>query len=335
MQSPEIDKRRFRALIDVRAATLESLRSILRGDAYTEITTASLVNIAGSCENPNASFTLNYYGRDAHLSQSAQLQLEQIVVQLGRVVFTVNSSFRAEDFLDPDNSSRRLSEFTLVEPEKPYSDIGTDAALEDLTSAIEEHVKRVTAEVLEHAETPVSSLGGNCDFLRTVIGTRFARITYDEGVRILRSRGSAVSPGEDLGIRDERALLEHFGNIPTFVSYHPAQIKFFNIKRRLNDDRALSVDLLLPPLGEAVGGAIREQDGKVITEQLLSSKIASYVETRGGSVLAEFREYLSLFDKGDAPLRGGYGIGFERFIAFLLNTTDILDTLSFQPMGRP
>jgi len=113
-------KHKFNALLNVRSTTLNSIIQILNKLGYTQVTTASLVNIAGSCENPQASFTLNYYGKEAHLSQSAQIQLEALVMRLKKGFFTVNNSFREEHFDDPEADGRRLSEFTLIEPEKPF-----------------------------------------------------------------------------------------------------------------------------------------------------------------------------------------------------------------------
>src|SRR3989338_9213293 len=128
----EFSKERFNALIKVRETALDSIRDFLKRHGYKEVTTSSLVNIAGSCENPNASFTLNYYGREAHLSQSAQIQLEKLVIGLNRGVFTVNNSFREENYDDPEAEGRRLSEFTLVEPERPYNGLTPDKALDSI-----------------------------------------------------------------------------------------------------------------------------------------------------------------------------------------------------------
>ena len=119
----------------------------------------------------------------------------------------------------------------------------------------------------------------------------------------------------DLGVREERMLLECHGGIPVFVTHHPAHIKFFNMKRTTDGRRAYSVDLLMPPLGESVGGAVREQRGDVVKRQLRESSIASFMEAAGGRVEEAFREYLLLFDQEQEVIRGGFGIGFERFVA--------------------
>src|SRR3989338_3347453 len=144
----DFSKEKFNALLNVRGVALSSLRSALMREDYTEVSTSSLVNIAGSCENPYASFTLNYYGREAHLSQSAQLQLEALVIRLKRGVFTVNNSFREENYDDPEAQGRRLSEFTLIEPEKPYEGLTPDQALSAVIDTEEKIIKFTIKQTL-------------------------------------------------------------------------------------------------------------------------------------------------------------------------------------------
>ena len=141
-KSGDYSVEKFNNLIDIRRDTLHTIRKYLERNGYTEVLTAVLVNIAGSCENPYASFKLPYYGKEAHLSQSAQLQLEKLVVGLKRKVFTINNSFREEDYEDPDTSGRRLSEFTLIEPEIPFSGNNDNENLNSLMNTVEEYNQR-------------------------------------------------------------------------------------------------------------------------------------------------------------------------------------------------
>ncbi len=325
-------KERFNALLNVRAAALSALRASLVEQGYTEVSTSSLVNIAGSCENPYASFKLNYYGREAHLSQSAQLQLEALVIRLQRGVFTVNSSFREENYDDPTAQGRRLSEFTLIEPERPYDNLTPDAALDTIIQTEELVMKHVLGEVLKQCAHDLSLLGSRVDDLKATLEHPFARLTYDEALKLLNEQGGSYSFGDDLGITEERAILQHFGGVPTFVTHYPASIKFFNMKRMADGQRVYSVDLLTPRLGETAGGAVREEDGLRIQQQLLDSKIATHVHEYDGDPLEQFREYLNLFEQEAPVLRGGFGIGFERLVGFLLHSTDILDTIAYRAM---
>lgn len=325
-------KEKFNALLDVRGAALSGLRAALVKEGYTEVSTSSLVNIAGSCENPYASFTLNYYGREAHLSQSAQLQLEALVIRLKRGVFTVNNSFREENYDDPEALGRRLSEFTLIEPEKPYAEMSAAEALDDIIRTEEKILKSTTRQVLENHERDIFLLGGKTDYLAGILEKPFIRITYDEALKILNAGGGPYAFGDDFGVAEERQILAHFDHAPVFVTHYPAKIKFFNMKRLPDGKRVYSVDLLMPRLGETAGGAVREEDGGKITDYLLGSKIAQYIQERNGNPLEPFREYLNLFQQEKPTLRGGFGIGFERYVGFLLNSNDILETIAYRAM---
>lgn len=244
----KFSKDKFNALLNVRSSALTALRAGLIKDGYTEVSTSSLVNIAGSCENPYASFTLNYYGREAHLSQSAQLQLEALVIRLKRGVFTVNNSFREENYDDPDAKGRRLSEFTLIEPEKPYEGLDAEEALNEIIKTEEKIIKGATKDVLEQCEKDIVLLGGKIDYLKSVLAKPFTRLTYDEALKLLNEKDGNYNFGDDLNTKEERQVLAHFDNFPTFVTHYPAKIKFFNMKRTSDGERVYSVDLLLPQL---------------------------------------------------------------------------------------
>lgn len=324
-------KARFNSLLNVRTATLVGTRRELAGLGYAEVSTSSLVNVAGSCENPYASFTLNYYGREVHLSQSAQLQLEALVVRLHRSVFTVNNSFREEIYHDPEAEGRRLSEFTLIEMEKPYLGMGPE---ETLTAVIDENervIKGVTRAVLEECESDVALLGGRVDYLRNVVEQPFERLTYDEALALLNKDGGSYTFGDDLGIVEERKILTYFDGRPTFVTHYPTAIKFFNMKRMPDDQRVYSTDLLMPRLGETCAAAVREEDVETIRGYLLDSKIATYVQERKGDPLEQFGEYLSMLEQEPPTVRAGWGIGLERYVGFLLNSNDILETIAYRP----
>ncbi len=328
----EFSKAKFNALLNVRGTALTALRNTLFKIGYTEVSTSSLVNIAGSCENPYASFTLNYYGRDAHLSQSAQLQLEALVIRLKRGVFTVNNSFREENYDDPEAQGRRLSEFTLIEPEMPYEGLGADEALNQIIATEEQLIKSATHEVLKNHEQDIRLLNGKVDYLKSTLEQPFNRLTYDEALELLNKKGGNYKFGDDLEVREERAILEHFNNMPTFVTHYPAAIKFFNMKKMDDNERVYSVDLLTPRLGETSGGAVREENPEKIKAYFLESQIASYIQERNGDPFETFREYFNLFEQEEPTLRGGFGIGFERFVGFLLNSNDILDTIAYRAM---
>lgn len=331
-------KEKFNALLSIRDLTLSSIRDVLRAEGHSEVTVSSLVNIAGSCENPYASFTLNYYGREAHLSQSAQLQLEALVMRLRRPVFTVNNSFREENYDDPHTSGRRLSEFTLVESEKPYPGIEPEEALNRIIALEEKVIKAVIHNVIEQCDDGIGLMGGaaHVDYLNIAKQCDYERIHYRDALKVLEGKGIQYQYGHDLDIADERTLLQHFDNKPFFITHFPLSIKFFNMKRTPDGLGTYSVDLITPKLGETTGGSVRDEDGEKIKENLMSSKIAQYIQENNGDTIAQFQEYMNLFEQEEPLLRGGFGIGFERLIGFLLNSNDILNTIahrSMQPMA--
>lgn len=248
-----LSKRKMAALLDLRATASHAIRQYLRRRRFTEITTASLVNIAGTCENPQASFPLDFYGGEAFLSQSAQLQLEPIVLRLKRKVFTQAMSFRAEHFQDPASPERRLSEFTLAEAEMPFPDGKPERALMLLATLVESLVRYIIRQCLKTQTPSIRTLGGQPSFLEQVASKPFQRITWEEARAIIERRSGRVPP-DDFGIAEERFLLHHFGQTPVFVMMHPSSVKFFNIKRTLEGKRCYSLDLLLPLLGKLSGG---------------------------------------------------------------------------------
>src|SRR3989338_4821881 len=192
-------REKFNALLIVRDTALQAIREALLNKGYKEVTTSSLVNIAGSCENPHASFSLNFYGREAHLSQSAQLQLEALVIRLKQPVFTVNNSFREENFDDPE-----------------------EEALNHIIENEEEIIKLAIEKVLNKCSNEIKLLGGDVNFLNKVIASKFNRITHDEAIKLLNKKGFNLKHEDDLGIKEEREILKHFGNIPIFVTHHTA-----------------------------------------------------------------------------------------------------------------
>jgi len=341
----EFEKEKFEALLDIRHAALEGIRGYFHKDGGIprEVTTSSLVNIAGSCENPHASLKVNYYGREAHLSQSAQLQLEALVLRFQKPFFTVNNSFREEHYDDPEAQGRRLSEFTLVENEFPlYIGASPDDAMNHLIKEERKLVSHVISDVIHEWSDNISRiklLGGDVKRLGrlTRAGQEcFQTITYDSALELLNRQEGSYKFGDDLGIKEERRILKNFDNFPVFITHFPASLKFFNLKRTPDGLRTYSADLLLPPLGETIGGGVREENGEVIKKQFLESKVAAFLLEKGQNPLAPFQEYFSIFEQEEPLIRGGYGIGFERFVGFLLNSNDILDTIAYrtlQPEG--
>lgn len=326
-------KKKFNDLIDVRELTLASIRNKLKSDGLVEVLTASLVNIAGSCENPNAAFTLPYYGREVHLSQSAQIQLETLVVALNRSFFTVNNSFREENFEDPSSQGRRLSEFTLIEPEFVFRDFDPNVNLSILKKEIENLFKFVIHQNLSNLESKLHSLGSDVNYLSRILQKDFPTITYSDAINILNknSHGKLYMQGDEINIQEEIVLLKHFDYSPFFITHFPISQKLFNVKIK-DKYFSYSLDLIAPRLGEIIGCGVREEDISLIETQLLKSKVGEFIQSKRGNPLIEFDEYFNTIRQSEIIPHGGFGIGFERLIGFLLQSNDILDTISYRTL---
>ena len=196
----------------------------------------------------------------------------------------------------------------------------------------------------EQCTQDVKQLGGDVDYLGRVVNARFEKISYDEALDLLNKGKKKYRCGSDLNITEERIILRYFGNTPTFVTRFPASIKFFNMKRTQDGQRVYSVDLLMPTLGETAGGGVREEDGEVIKQQLRESQVAEYLKREAIKMakkrdkkravkfdpVTQFSDYFNMLKQVEPVLRGGYGIGFERFVGFLLGSNDILKTVAYR-----
>lgn len=350
----KFDQERWDSIVRLRHSVLLAIEEFLVSKKYLKVTTSSLVNVAGSCENPFASFELPYYGnRKAHLSQSAQIQLENMVHRgNGTSVYTVNNSFREEDHNDPDpaQAGRRISEFTLIEPERMVKATTPDDALKQLIKEEEEVIKHVLKKVLKENEKEIKILGGDIELLKKSLKSQFKVITYEEAIALLNKRGGKFKYylkngktikehtgkeyvyGDDFGIREERVILEEFNFVPTFVTHFPREMKFFNMKQR-EDGVTYSADLLMWKMGETIGSAVRECDPKIALKHLKESKIGDYLKDRELKPEEVFGEYFSALKDSSIKMTIGYGIGFERLIGNIIQSNDILNTMQHNPIA--
>jgi asparaginyl-tRNA synthetase len=317
------------ALTRLRAVVLTAIRGFLdREVECIEVTTSTLTQMSGSCENPLTMFQLKYYDRSAFLAQSAQLQLEIIIGLLGRPAYTLASSFRGEDYTEDPTSKRRLTEFTLVEAEGPHW------TLETLRDVQERLLACVIDAVLDKAETDLIRLGGSVDRLRA-LRPPYSLITHADACKALLAAGftaPADGPDEwDFTMREERELLAQAGGRPLFLISHPHRIKYFNMVA--DGTRARSVDLLAPPLGEISGGGERESEPARVREHLLSSRMLQRIRQIGGNE-SEFDWYLRFLEQPGLPARAGFGLGLERLVGFLIGSDDILACIEFPATDR-
>lgn len=278
-----------------------------------------------------------FFGKPAYLTVSGQLSAEAYATALSDV-YTFGPTFRAEN----SNTSRHLSEFWMIEPELAF------ATLPDAMASAESYIRTVVGSALETCATDLAYLDktfqpGLVDALTAVATTPFARLSYTEAVDILAAADAAqaatkagkkkaakgkraglfefpVSWGVDLASEHERYLAEvHVGG-PVFVYNYPAGIKAWYMRENRDDGGKTveAMDLLVPGIGELVGGSAREDDLSVCERKVRD----------GGLEVDGYRWYLDLRRYGSVP-HAGYGVGFERLVQFVTGMENIRDVIPF------
>lgn len=258
----------------------------------------------------------DFFNRQCSLTVSGQLEAEALAMGLGRV-YTFGPTFRAEN----SNTPRHAAEFWMVEPEFAFAD------LSDLMDLAEDMVKYVVVHVLKECSEDLALFDkfvdkGLVDRLKLLTEEPFARISYTDAVAILEKSGHEfeypVAWGTDLQTEHERFLAEeHFGK-PVIVYDYPQKIKAFYM--RANDDgkTVAAMDLLVPRIGELIGGSQREE-----RLDLLQTHMANF-----GQKPDDYWWYMDLRRYGTCP-HAGFGLGFERLLMMLTGITNIRDVIPF------
>ncbi len=258
----------------------------------------------------------DFFGRKAGLTVSGQLQAEVYALALGNV-YTFGPTFRAEN----SNTSRHLAEFWMIEPEMAFCDLrGNMRIAEDL-------LKYLLNDVITHCPDDMDLFDrfiekGLLAKLRGVMEQDFAHITYTEAVdRLLQAQKKfefQVRWGVDLQSEHERYLTEEVFLRPLIVTDYPATIKPFYM--RVNDDgrTVAAMDILVPGIGEIIGGSQREERLDVLTARMATAGINT----------ADYAWYLDLRRYGTVP-HAGFGLGFERLIQFVSGMANIRETIPF------
>ena len=261
-------------------------------------------------------FQQDFFGRRAGLTVSGQLQAEIFALSHGRV-YTFGPTFRAEN----SNTARHLAEFWMLEPEMAFCDLAGDMAVaEALIKDLVATVQSNCADELELFERFVSK--GLLQKLEAVQAQPFARMTYTEAVEALHTSGRKVEfPvqwGNDLQSEHERFLCEELAGRPLIVTDYPKTIKPFYM--RLNDDgtTVAAMDILVPGIGELVGGSQREERLELLEGRMRAA----------GLDLEEYSWYLDLRRFGSVP-HAGFGLGFERLVQFVTGISNIRDVMPF------
>jgi len=259
-------------------------------------------------------FSQDFFGTEAFLTVSGQLEVESYCLALSRV-YTFGPTFRAEN----SNTSRHLAEFWMVEPEIAFADLGDDADLaEDL-------LKHLFTRVLDEREDDMAFFQQHIDptvitRLRGVVDNSFERMEYTQAVDILKNSGEKfefpVEWGLDLASEHERYLSEKHVGRPVVVMNYPKEIKAFYM--RLNDDgrTVAAMDVLAPGIGEIIGGSQREERLDV-----LDSRMEPHLRD-------ELWWYRDLRRYGTVP-HAGFGLGFERLLNYVTGMENVRDAIPF------
>lgn len=280
-----------------------------------QVTTLPLDNIPMTEDN-KVDYSRDFFGKPTNLTVSGQLNGETYAMAF-RNIYTFGPTFRAEN----SNTTRHAAEFWMIEPEMAFAD------LEDNMETAEEMIKYIIKYVLENAPQEMNFFNqfidkGLLDRLNHVANADFARVTYTEAVKLLEEYNDGfdykVSWGADLQTEHERCLTETIFKKPVFVTDYPKEIKAFYMKMNEDNKTVAAMDLLVPGIGEIIGGSQREDD---------YDKLVARMDELGLKK-EDYGFYLDLRKYGSVR-HSGYGLGFERCVMYLTGMSNIRDVLSF------
>ena len=261
-------------------------------------------------------FDQDFFGREAHLTVSGQLSVETYCCALSRV-YTFGPTFRAEN----SNTSRHLAEFWMIEPEIAFGDLADDAQLaEDMLKYVFKDLLSRRADDMEFFDKRIQP--GLIENLSHIIESPFLRLPYTDAVDILQKSGKKfeykVEWGTDLQSEHERFLTEEHFKKPVILTDYPKGIKAFYM--RLNDDEktVAAMDVLVPGIGEIIGGSQREERLDVLDMRIDEMKLPK----------EEYWWYRDLRRYGTVP-HAGFGLGFERLVQFSTGMANIRDVIPF------
>ncbi|MDU4731804.1 asparagine--tRNA ligase [Finegoldia magna] len=279
------------------------------------VTTLDLDNLPKD-DNGNIDFSQDFFSKSTNLTVSGQLQAEAYALAF-RNVYTFGPTFRSEH----SNTPRHAAEFWMMEPEICFAD------LDDVCSLAEDMVRYIIKDVMENCEEEIKFFNSFVDKnlierLTKVANKSFKKLTYTEAIDILQKSGEKfeypVKWGMDLQTEHEKYLSEKVVDGPVFVTDYPKEIKAFYM--RLNDDKktVAATDLLVPGIGELIGGSQREE-----RFELLDQKMDEL-----GFNKEEYKWYLDLRKYGGVK-HGGFGLGFERMVMYMTGMSNIRDVIPF------
>ncbi|ARW75004.1 asparagine--tRNA ligase [Lactobacillus johnsonii] len=253
-------------------------------------------------------FHVEYFNNDAYLSQSGQLYGEAGAMAYGKI-FTFGPTFRAEE----SKGRRHMTEFWMMEPEMAW--MHQDESLD----IQERYLAYMVKQVLENNEYELKILGRDPEKLRPTTEGNFTRLSYDDAIKMLQEAGRDIKWGDDFGAPDEGYISEQFDR-PVFIVNYPTTIKPFYMKKNPDNPKEyLCADVIAPEgYGEIFGGSEREGSYEILKQQI----------EEAGLNLEDYQWYLDLRKFGGVP-HSGFGMGFERTIAWICKLDHIREAIPF------
>ena len=288
-----------------------------------QVTTMNLYDLKKD-ENGSIMYDNDFFGRQASLTVSGQLEAELAAMALG-AVYTFGPTFRAEN----SNTPRHLAEFWMIEPEVAFNEI------EDNMELAEDFIKYCVRWALDNCADDLQFLNDMFDKellirLRSVIDVEFKRLSYTEGISILEEAVAngkkfefPIFWGADLAAEHERYLVEEYFKRPVILTDYPKEIKSFYMKQNEDGKTVRAMDILFPKIGEIIGGSQREESYEKLAQRASEMGVPE----------KDIWWYLDTRRFGTAP-HSGFGLGFERLLLFVTGMSNIRDVIPFPRTPR-
>lgn len=293
------------------------------GEMFTISTLATDITKAPKTKDGKLDFSRDYFGKETFLAVTGQLEGECYAMGLGSI-YTFGPTFRSEN----SNTTRHLSEFWMIEPEVAFAD------LDEVATLATDYIKYLISYSLEHAHAELEFLFNreestapkdHMDVLKHVRDSKFTRITYTEAVEILSKVDPAVKKfeypttwGNELQTEHERFLAEEYFKMPVIVTDYPKEFKAFYMKQNTDGKTVRAMDILVPGIGEIIGGSQREDNLERLEKRMDEMNMNK----------DPLWWYLDLRRFGSVP-HAGFGLGFERALMYITGMNNIRDVIPF------
>ncbi|AKX33749.1 asparaginyl-tRNA synthetase [Spiroplasma litorale] len=318
----------FQSIFKIRSSAAFAIHKFFQEDGFVYVNSPIITenDAEGAGESfivttlDNGDYPKDFFGKKACLTVSGQLNAEAYA-QAFKKVYTFGPTFRAEN----SNTSKHAAEFWMIEPEVAFEDLKYNIDLiENMVKYVINYIFEVCKEELEFCDSNLEN--GLIDKLNLVRNSNFEKITYTEAIKILQDavknnhefEESDIKFGLDLGTEHERFICEKHFKRPIFITDYPKEIKAFYMKLNPDDKTVAATDLLVPGIGELVGGSQREDDFDKLSKRCKDLGI----DTDSLSWYNDLRKY-------GYYKSAGFGLGFERLIMYITGAGNIRDVIPF------